>query len=259
MRLKDILAGYGRVLIAYSGGVDSTFLVKAAIDSVGTENVLAFLGKSPAIPSSELTEAAAIAETLGVPCITRETTERNNSLYIVNNADRCYHCKGALLDLAGHIAREKDFPVIIEGSNSDDLADYRPGRKACLERNVKSPLIEADLTKKDIRDLSKAFALPTHDKPSFACLATRIPYGTPITEGLLAQIDKAEAFIKSLGIRQVRVRVPGGMAQIEVVPVDFKKILANNDRIVQKFKEIGFPRTTLDLAGYRTGSMNDAL
>lgn len=257
--LKDILARYGKVLIAYSGGVDSTFLVKAAIDALGTENVLAFLGKSPTIPSSELAEAIKIAESLGVLCITRETTERNNPLYIANNTDRCYHCKGALLDLAADIAQTKGFSVILEGSNSDDLADYRPGRTACRERNVLSPLTEAGLTKNDIRDLSKQFSLPTHDKPSFACLATRIPYGTPITDGLLAQIDTAEAFIKSLGIRQVRVRVPDNVAKIEVIPVDFERIILHSDRIAQKFKEIGFSQTTLDLGGYRTGSMNNSL
>jgi uncharacterized protein len=254
--LKDIIKGLRKVVVAFSGGVDSTFLLKVSTDILGRENVLAFIGLSPTCPQGEIEEAVSLSKLIGAEYIIAETSEMEDRNYIQNTVSRCYFCKNYLFDMAWDIARDKGFFHVTEGSNLDDMDDFRPGRKACIEHHVLSPLLEAGLAKNEIRELSKRFSLPTHDKPSFACLSSRIPYGTPISIEVLKMIERSEDFIRSLGIRQVRVRYHGDVARIEVMEEDFVVIMANKTGIAEALKQYGFSYITLDLKGYKTGSMN---
>ncbi len=255
-KLKEIIRGMGKVVVAFSGGVDSTFLLKVSIDVLGKENVLAFIGSSPTCPAREVEDAKKFASLIGAEYVMAETTEMEDRNFLENTQSRCYFCKTHLFDRAWEIAREKGFLHVLEGSNLDDMDDFRPGRKACLEQNVKSPLLAAELTKNEIRELSKRLSLPTHDKPSFACLSSRIPYGTSIDAEILKSIECSEDFIRSLGVRQLRVRYHGTVARIEVLPDDFPVILANRAAIIEALGTYGFSYVTLDLKGYKTGSMN---
>jgi uncharacterized protein len=236
--------------------VDSTFLLKVCIDVLGKENVLAFIGLSPTCPTREIEEAEKLAAFIGAEHTIAETTEMEDHNFLENTTSRCYFCKTHLFDRAWEIAKERGFLHVLEGSNLDDMDDFRPGRKACLEQNVVSPLLIAELTKSEIRELSKRLSLPTHDKPSFACLSSRIPYGTSIDSAILKSIECSEDFIRGLGIRQLRVRYHGAVARIEVLPEDFPTILANRTAIMEALKRYGFSYVTLDLKGYTTGSMN---
>jgi uncharacterized protein len=242
--------------VAFSGGVDSTFLLKVCVDVLGRENVLAFIGLSPTCPEREIAEAKSLSGLIGVDCVTAETSEMEDPRFIENNTTRCYFCKTHLFVKAREIAEQRGFIHVVEGSNVDDINDFRPGRKACSEQGVKSPLLEAGLTKGEIRELSETLALPTHDKPSFACLSSRVPYGTAIDAATLKRIERSEDFIQSLGIRQVRVRCYGNVARIEVLDKDFDAVMANRDKITEVLNQYGFLYVTLDLKGYRTGSMN---
>jgi len=242
--------------VAFSGGVDSTFLLKVCVDVLGRENVVAFIGLSPTCPEREIAEARRLSAHINVECVTAETSEMNDPRFIENNTSRCYFCKTYLFAKAREIAEQGGYIHVVEGSNVDDMDDFRPGRKACSEQGVKSPLLEAGLTKAEIRELSEMFALPTHDKPSFACLSSRVPYGTAIDETILKRIERSEDFIQSLGIRQVRVRYHGTVARIEVLDKDFDAVMANRDKITEALNHYGFLSVTLDLKGYRTGSMN---
>ncbi|MCX5806339.1 MAG: ATP-dependent sacrificial sulfur transferase LarE [Proteobacteria bacterium] len=254
--LKEIIKGIQKVVVAFSGGVDSTFLLKICIDILGRENVIAFIGLSPACPQSEIEEAKSLSKIIGAECIIEETSEMEDRNFIQNTTSRCYFCKTHLFNKAWEIAKDRGFLHVAEGSNLDDLDDFRPGRKACIEQHILSPLLTAELTKNEIRELSKKYSLPTHNKPSLACLSSRIPYGTPISIEVLKRIERSENFIRSLGIRQVRVRHHGNIARIEVTGEDFGTIMANKTGIVEALKQYGFSYVTLDLEGYKTGSMN---
>jgi pyridinium-3,5-biscarboxylic acid mononucleotide sulfurtransferase len=255
-KLKEIIRGLGKAVVAFSGGVDSTFLLKVCVDVLRKENVLAFIGLSPTCPAREIEDAKRLSALIGVEYIIAETTEMEDRNFLENTTSRCYFCKTHLFDRAWEIAKANGFLHVLEGSNLDDMDDFRPGRKACLEQGVASPLLVAELTKEEIRDLSKRLSLPTHEKPSFACLSSRIPYGTSIDEGTLKSIECSEDFIRSLGIRQLRVRYHGAVARIEVLPQDFPVVLANRTAIIEGLKQYGFSYVTLDLKGYKTGSMN---
>ncbi|MDR2019130.1 MAG: ATP-dependent sacrificial sulfur transferase LarE [Syntrophobacterales bacterium] len=257
-RIKEIIKGLEKVLVAYSGGVDSTFLLKCCVDVLGRENVLAFIGISPSYPAQEVREAKKYADHMGAEYVCVETSEMNDKDYIRNPRERCYYCKLNLFEMAGKTAKERGLKHILEGSNLDDMDDFRPGRRACAERNIVSPILMAKLTKAEVRELSKTHGLPTHDKPSLACLASRIPYGTAITAPLLKKIELSEEFLKSLGLTQVRVRYHGDMARIEVTRNDFHAVIAEREKISRQLKKYGFIYTALDLEAYRTGSMNMA-
>jgi pyridinium-3,5-biscarboxylic acid mononucleotide sulfurtransferase len=256
-RLKEEVGGLKRVVVAFSGGVDSTFLLKVSVDVLGREDVLAFIGSSPTFPVSEIEEAKRLAEEIGVDYLVVETSEMADQNFLQNTRQRCYYCKSNLFDLARRVAEKKGFAHVLEGSNLDDMDDFRPGRKACIEKGVLSPLLEAELTKQDIRALSLMLGLPTHDKPSYACLSSRIPYGTPIDREILGKIEQSEAFIRGVGVRQVRVRYHGSVARIEVAETDIGTIIAHGQAIADALAQCGFTYVTLDLKGYRTGSMNE--
>jgi uncharacterized protein len=254
--LKTIIADLQRVVVAFSGGVDSTFLLKVCVDVLGRNNVLAFIGLSPTCPDREIEAAKNLAGFIGAEYLIEETSEMNDPRFVENNKSRCYFCKTHLFVKAKEVAVMRGFLHIVEGSNLDDMDDFRPGRKACAEQAVKSPLLEAKLTKKEIRHLSKQLSLPTYDKPSFACLSSRIPYGISIDTTILKKIERSEDFIQSLGVRQGRVRYHGNVARIEVLPEDFDTILSNREKIAAALIQYGFSHVALDLKGYRTGSMN---
>ena len=259
--LKELLKSMRKVAIAFSGGVDSTFLLKVARDVLG-DNVMAITLVSPLYPKREIKEAKEIARTLGVKhIIEQEESILKNSAFLDNPPNRCYLCKKEEFEKILDIAKKHDISYVLDGSNKDDLEDYRPGREALKELGVRSPLLEIGFTKREIRELSKEFGLPTYDKPSLACLASRFPYGQRIDVESLRKIDEAEEFLRDLGIKQVRVRNYKDMARIEVDKESFRLFFDDNIRrkIVEKFKELGYTYITLDLEGYRTGSMNEVL
>jgi len=245
-------------VIAYSGGVDSTFLIKVAYDILGN-NALAVTATSSTYPKKELQAAKQYANTIGIPHIVIRSGELDVKKFTDNPANRCYYCKRELFRKLQAIAKDHRFNKVLDGSNADDVYDYRPGGKARAELGVLSPLKQVGLTKQEIRDLSRKLHLKTSEKPPFACLASRIPYGTKITKKRLKQIESAEEYLFSLGIRQCRVRYHETIVRIEVASSDFQKILRHAAQIITRFKTLGFTYVTLDLEGYRTGSLNEVL
>lgn len=258
--LKDIIKKKESAAIAFSGGVDSTFLLKAAKEVLG-DNVIAVTATSSTYPKRELNEAIKYAKDANARHLIISSEELDIEGFAMNPKNRCYYCKKELFTKINNIALENGIKYVFDGSNLDDTGDYRPGMQAAKELNVISPLKEAGLTKSDIRELSKELGLPTWDKPSFACLSSRFPYGNKITLPKLTMIDKAEQFLLDLGITQVRVRHHGEIARIEVAPTEREKFYNQEfmDRVGNEFKNIGFTYVTLDLLGYRTGSMNETL
>jgi uncharacterized protein len=262
--LKNIIGGYGSLAVAFSGGVDSTFLLYAVKDAIGVENCIAVTARSCSFPERELREAEAYCAREGIRHFVADSEELDIEGFAQNPPNRCYMCKTELFTKIGDIAKAEGMAYIAEGSNLDDEGDYRPGLQAVAELGVKSPLRESGLYKDDIRALSKALGLPTWDKQSFACLSSRFAYGETISEEKLRRVDRAEQLLLDLGFTQVRVRVhgeSGEQARIEIDPSEFPRIMDRDVRlrILTEFTAIGFLYISLDLAGYRTGSMNAVL
>lgn len=257
-KLKAYLRELGSVAVAFSSGVDSTFLLKVAHDELG-DRCIAVTAMSCSFPRRELNEAKDFCRSEGIRQIIVESEELKIEGFCQNPKNRCYLCKRELFEKIREIAEKENINAVAEGSNLDDNGDYRPGLQAVAELGVKSPLRYSGLSKADIRALSKDMGLPTWDKQSFACLSSRFVYGETISEEKLSMVDRAEQLLLDLGFHQERVRIHGKMARIEVLPEEFDKILANRERIVREFKAAGFTYVTMDLQGYRMGSMNETL
>jgi len=259
IKLEKILSKMGKVVVAYSGGADSTFLLKVAVDALGKQNVLAVTAKSETYTSSELKDAVKNAKKIGARQIIISTNELKNPNFRKNPVNRCYYCKYELFGELKKIAGKENIKFVIDASNVDDHKDYRPGAKAKKELSVRSPLQEAGLDKEDIRQSSKKLGLVSWSKPAAACLASRLPYGEKIEVEKLRRIEKAEDFLRNLGFKQVRVRCHNNLARIEVPAGDISGTERSRSKITKKLKALGFLYITLDLQGYRTGSLNEAI
>ena len=253
--LQETLRSYEKVAVAFSAGVDSTFLLAVAHEVLGN-NALAITAQSPVFPAREHDEALDFCAQRGIRQIVFDADQFSVNGFAENPPERCYICKRSLFESICTKAHAEGFDIVVDGSNTDDLNDYRPGHKTLQELGIQSPLVACGFSKQDIRDASAAMGLPTATKQSFACLATRIPYGEAITPEKLATIDAAEQILLDLGLSVVRVRLNGSEGRIETKPEDFKLVLENREHIVARFKECGLDSATLDLRGYRTGSMN---
>ncbi len=259
--LQRLLAGARRLLVAYSGGVDSTFLLKVAVDTLGAARVLAVLGDSESLPRREKEEAVALAARLGAPLRLLRTRELDNPSYASNPGNRCYFCKSELYDHLLPLADAEGYDVVADGTNRDDAHDVRPGRRAAQERGITSPLLAAGLGKADIRELSRRLGLPTWDKPASPCLASRIPFGQPVEAGKLAQVEAAEAALHAAGIRGARVRHHGVVARLEL-PAEALVLLGDpqlRQRLFQGVQAAGFRYVTVDLEPYRSVRLHEAL
>ena len=259
-RLRELLAGYRSVLIAFSGGVDSAYLAIAAHRLLG-DRALAVTADSPSYPDTHRQLALSIARDFGFAHEIIHTAELERPEYRANPANRCYYCKDELYSQLSSIARERDFAVVIDGNNADDRGDYRPGRQAAREHGVRSPLDEADLTKEDIRELARAAGLASWDEPASACLSSRIPYGQEVTDERLRQIEQAEQVLRDLGFRIFRVRHHDAVARLEIARAEMPRALDPdvNATLVASLKALGYQYVSLDLQGYRLGSLNEAL
>ena len=259
--LLEIIDGLESVIVGFSGGVDSTFLLSCSIEALGVDNVLAATAVSETYPGGQLEEAREIASALGVEHHIFHTLELEIDGFRENPPDRCYYCKTELYSFLKGLAEERGFKHVIDGTNRDDESDHRPGRKALEELGIRSPLMEAGMGKVDIRRYSKKMSLSTWNKPSFACLSSRFPYGDEITPEKLEMVGRAEEFIRELGFRQLRVRHHGHTARIEVEPDDVGRLASSGirEKVVSRLKSLGYRYVSVDMQGYRTGSMNEVI
>lgn len=257
--LKKILLKYKKILLAYSGGVDSSLLLKVAVDTLGNENVIAATAYSPTYTEKELETAKNISKEFNIKHIIIMTNEFNNKNFIMNNKDRCYFCKKELFEKLGEIKDKYKCDIIMDGANYDDLKDFRPGSKAEKEHHILTPLKDALFTKKEIREYSKKLGLRTYNHPAIACLASRIPYDEKITDEKIKMIREGEEFLSKYGFENIRLRTSNKTARIEVDRNDFKKIIKNKEEIIKKLKSLGYLYITVDLEGFRSGSMNEVL
>lgn len=259
-RLLEILRGLGSAIVAYSGGTDSAYLAWAAKQALGG-NAFAVTADSASIPESHKRDAEAFVRQFGIRHEYVETREFDNPDYVRNDPNRCFHCKDELFTMLEKVARERGITAIVYGVNKDDLGDYRPGQRAAKLHQVIAPLVEAGLTKREIRELSRRAGLPTWDRPAAACLSSRIPYGTPVTIQNIKTVETGEEEIKGLGFRQFRTRFHGELVRIEIAPEELPRALnlEMTRKLIAIFKNLGFKYVTLDLEGYRQGSLNEVL
>ena len=260
-KLTSVIRDMGKLVVAYSGGVDSAFLLKVAIDTLGAQHVKAVLAMSPTYPSREYERALETASLIGVHVEIIHTKEADDPRFKNNPVDRCYFCKHELFSRIAEYIASGEFTNMVDGSNMDDLSDHRPGKKALREKNIRSPLQEAGMTKADIRELSRQFGLPTWDKDALACLSSRFPYGEAIDLKKLRMVDAAENHLSDLGFRNIRARHEKDTIRIEISPAQIR-LFADDDlrmKVVAKMKELGYHYVSLDLEGYRQGSLNEAV
>jgi len=255
-RMKDDIASCGTALVAFSAGVDSTLVLAVAAEVLGSRAV-ALTAHSPSVPQVERAEARSLAARLGVRHLERESHEQDDPSYLANPLDRCYYCKRELYRLCGEAARAEGIAAILDGFNADDRGDHRPGHRAAEERAIRSPLAEAGLTKREVRAWSEAYGLPTWDKPQMACLASRIPYGTPVTPERLAQVERAEAGVRALGFRELRVRHHGDLGRVEIGEAELERAFERRVEIARAVKAAGFKLAALDLEPFRSGRLNE--
>lgn len=257
-KLKELIGKYKSAVVAFSGGVDSTYLARVCQDVLG-DKLLLVTATSSTYPFYELEESKKLAQDLGIEQKIIVSEEIDIPGFADNPPDRCYYCKGELFKLISHIAKEQGYDVVFDGSNADDLSDYRPGRKAIEEQGIISPLLDAGMTKDEIRKCSKEYGLPTADKPAYACLASRFPYGETITNEKLDRVGKAEFEMRKFNFSQLRIRSHGDLARVELAPSDLENGWKNRNEILSICKDAGFTFVSLDLEGYRTGAMNEML
>ena len=256
--LKSLLKEMGGIVVGYSGGVDSTFLAKVATDVLG-DQALSVAAISESYPKAEREEGRQFAEQLGLNYIEVETSELENPEYRRNESNRCFFCKQELMIHLQQVANERGIEVISLGTVTDDLGDYRPGQSAAKQAGARFPLVEADLSKDDVRALSQALEIPTWDKPAFACLSSRFPYGEEITREKLEMVEQAEDVLREMGFRQFRVRHHNNLARVEVAPEEMESLFRQGETVYQRLKDIGYQYIAMDLKGYRSGSMNEVL